>query len=66
MADYAPGRLVLLDRIVDRTKGVRPVTFFGDGPVAHVPMADSFCPRLRSDLPAAAKAGTASACEPTR
>lgn len=52
---YAPGRLVVPDQIVDRTKGVRPATFFGDGLVAHVSMAAPFCPRLRADLLAAAK-----------
>jgi 5'-methylthioadenosine phosphorylase len=52
---YAPGTLVVPDQIVDRTKGLRPATFFGGGLVAHVSMADPFCRRLREHLVAAAK-----------
>src|SRR5690349_17360657 len=37
--DLPPGRLVVPDQLVDRTKGIRPFTFFGDGIVAHVPFA---------------------------
>lgn len=33
---------VLPDQIIDRTKGVRPSTFFDDGIVAHVGFADPF------------------------
>ncbi|WP_067494937.1 S-methyl-5'-thioadenosine phosphorylase [Actinoplanes sp. TFC3] len=46
----APGTLVVPDQIVDRTKGVRPSTFFGDGVVGHVAMAEPFCQSLRQDL----------------
>ncbi|GID95738.1 S-methyl-5'-thioadenosine phosphorylase [Amorphoplanes digitatis] len=52
---YAPGTLVVPDQIVDRTKGLRPATFFGGGVVAHVSMADPFCQRQREHLIAAAK-----------
>jgi 5'-methylthioadenosine phosphorylase len=52
---YAPGDLVVPDQLVDRTRGKRPATFFGDGVVAHVAMADPFCARLRGDLLGAAK-----------
>lgn len=44
---YTPGDLVVPDQVVDRTKGMRPASFFGDGVVAHVSLADPFCPRLR-------------------
>ncbi len=33
------------DQIIDRTR-IRPTTFFGDGIVAHVGMADPYCPDL--------------------
>ncbi|AGL15334.1 S-methyl-5'-thioadenosine phosphorylase [Actinoplanes sp. N902-109] len=52
---FAPGTLVVPDQLVDRTKGVRPATFFGGGAVAHVSMADPFCERLRADLGTAGK-----------
>ncbi|GAA2501633.1 S-methyl-5'-thioadenosine phosphorylase [Winogradskya humida] len=47
---YTPGTLVVPDQLVDRTKGIRPGTFFGAGVVGHVPMADPYCSRLRKDL----------------
>ena len=52
--DMGPGDLVVLDQIIDRTRG-RPNTFFGDGVVAHVGFADPFCPELRKELVRAAK-----------
>ena len=54
-AKYAPGDLVVPDQTVDRTKGLRPASFFGSGLVAHVPMADPFCPRLRGQVVSAAR-----------
>lgn len=55
--DLAPGAFVAVDQIIDRTAG-RDRSFFGDGIVAHVPLADPVCPRL-TDLAAKAakKAG---------
>jgi 5'-methylthioadenosine phosphorylase len=47
---YAPGDLVVPEQIVDRTKGLRPASFFDRGLVAHVAMADPFCGQLRRDL----------------
>lgn len=47
---YAPGDLVVPDQLVDRTKGLRPASFFGEGIVVHVSMADPFCPVLRQNL----------------
>lgn len=49
-----PGLLVMPDQLVDRTKGVRPFTFFGAGIVAHVAFAHPFCADLRSALLSAA------------
>lgn len=41
-----PGDVVLPSQVIDKTKG-RPDTFFGNGVVAHVSMADPFCSVLR-------------------
>lgn len=51
--DIAPGQLVFVDQFIDRTRS-RPSTFFGDGLVVHVPMADPVSPPLRAALVAAA------------
>lgn len=59
--DLAPGDLVVCDQIVDRTRGVRPSSFFGDGLVVHVGLADPYCGRLRQvllDAAARTSAGT--------
>jgi 5'-methylthioadenosine phosphorylase len=42
---YPPSHLVLPDQFYDRTRH-RADTFFGDGLVAHVSMADPVCPAL--------------------
>jgi len=34
--DYAPGDVVIPTQIFDRTKGIRPFTFFGEGIAVHV------------------------------
>jgi 5'-methylthioadenosine phosphorylase len=47
--DYAPGDLVIPDQIFDNTRG-RARSFFGDGLVAHVGVADPFCPTLSDQL----------------
>ena len=54
-----PGEVVVPDQLVDRTRGSRPQTFFGDGVVAHVSFADPFCPQLRQLTREAATAGGA-------
>ena len=41
----APGALAVARQYVDRTRQ-RPSSFFGDGVVAHVSLADPVCPRL--------------------
>ncbi len=45
--DYRPGHLVTPHQLVDRTGGVRPATFFGNGVVAHISFAEPFCAPLR-------------------
>jgi 5'-methylthioadenosine phosphorylase len=45
-----PGDMVIPDQIFDRTKGVRPATFFGEGIVGHVAFADPFCIELSQVL----------------
>ena len=50
--DYSPGHIVIPDQIFDNTKE-RIRTFFGDGLVAHVGVADPFCPDLSASLEAA-------------
>jgi 5'-methylthioadenosine phosphorylase len=44
--NLAPRDVVVPDQILDRTKGVRPVTFFGDGLVVHIAFAEPYCSRL--------------------
>ena len=43
--EHAPGDFVLVDQFIDRTRG-RESSFFGNGVVAHVSMADPVCARL--------------------
>lgn len=45
--DFAPGDVVVPDQLFDNTCD-RARTFFGDGLVAHVSVADPFCPDLSS------------------
>ena len=45
--ELAPGDFVLPDQIIDRTKGVRPASFFeGTSIVAHAAFGDPFTSRL--------------------
>ncbi|MBN1366995.1 MAG: S-methyl-5'-thioadenosine phosphorylase [Dehalococcoidales bacterium] len=46
--EIRPGTLVIPDQVIDCTKG-RISTFFGGGIVAHISLADPFCPDL-SDI----------------
>lgn len=48
--ELPPGRMVVPDQLVDRTKGVRPFTFFGAGIVAHVGFDKPFCGETRMAL----------------
>ncbi|MFV1858204.1 MAG: S-methyl-5'-thioadenosine phosphorylase [Anaerolineales bacterium] len=45
--DYAPGHVVVPNQIVDLTR-LRQGSFFGEGLVAHISVADPFCPDLSS------------------
>ncbi|MFY7852554.1 MAG: S-methyl-5'-thioadenosine phosphorylase [Brevundimonas sp.] len=47
--DLPPGTFVIVDQFIDRTFDRRK-TFFEDGIVAHVSMADPVCPRLGDAL----------------
>jgi 5'-methylthioadenosine phosphorylase len=47
--EYAPGHLVVCDQAIDKTFR-RPGTFFDRDLVAHVELADPFCPDLRELL----------------
>ena len=60
--ELPPGRFVIVDQFIDRTKG-RPSTFFESGMVAHVSMADPVCPRLSWLAAAAARAAGAEVSE---
>ena len=55
-----PRTAVVPDQIIDRTDG-RPRSFFTDGVVAHVGMADPFCDAFRQDVYRHVKAVTAQA-----
>lgn len=55
--DYRPGHMVVPDQLIDRTLGCRADTFFGNGIVGHVSMADPFCGELREMLLEAARRG---------
>jgi 5'-methylthioadenosine phosphorylase len=46
---YAPRHIVIPGQIYDNTKG-RDYSFFGDGLVAHIGIAEPFCPHLRQVL----------------
>jgi len=48
--DYAPGHIVVPDQLYDNTKDERGRTFFGDGFVAHVSVAEPFCTDLSALL----------------
>jgi 5'-methylthioadenosine phosphorylase len=48
--DYAPGHIVIPDQLYDNTKDKRGRSFFGDGLVAHIGVADPFCPELSQAL----------------
>ncbi|MBZ0300339.1 MAG: S-methyl-5'-thioadenosine phosphorylase [Anaerolineae bacterium] len=48
--DYAPGHIVVPDQLYDHTKADRGRSFFEQGLVAHISVADPFCNRLREVL----------------
>jgi 5'-methylthioadenosine phosphorylase len=51
-----PGHTVVPDQLIDRTRGGRASTFFGDGCVAHVQLGDPFDDGLRERVIASAAA----------
>ncbi|MFN8386150.1 MAG: MTAP family purine nucleoside phosphorylase, partial [Anaerolineales bacterium] len=53
--EFAPGHIVIPDNIYDNTHQ-RARTFFGEGLVAHVSVADPFCADLSSQLESAVRA----------
>lgn len=53
--EIVPGHIVIPDQFIDRTKGVRRDTFFGNGVVAHAGFADPVCGQLSATLLAAAR-----------
>jgi len=54
--DYAPGDVVIPDQLFDRTAG-RDNTFFGDGVVVHVSVAEPFCHDLSAVLEGSLECG---------
>lgn len=56
--EIVPGHIVIPDQFIDRTKGIRKDTFFGEGIVGHVQFADPVCADLSATLfDAASRAG---------
>ncbi|MBK5265452.1 MAG: S-methyl-5'-thioadenosine phosphorylase [Alphaproteobacteria bacterium] len=60
--DLAPGCFVIADQFIDRSFA-REKSFFGQGMVAHVSMADPVCPRLAALAGDAARAAGAHVVE---
>lgn len=56
--EYAPGHFVAVDQLIDRTEG-RERSFFGEGCVVHVSLADPVCGRLSALAGDAAEAAGA-------
>lgn len=56
--EIEPLHMVVPDQLYDRTV-LRPRTFFEEGPVVHVAIADPYCPELRSSLVKAAESAGA-------
>jgi 5'-methylthioadenosine phosphorylase len=52
--EIVPGHIVIPDQFIDRTRGFRKDSFFGNGVVAHVQFADPVCKDLSAVLHAAA------------
>jgi 5'-methylthioadenosine phosphorylase len=52
--EVKPGQIVFPDQFVDMTRK-REYTFYDGGPVAHISMADPFCPELREAAQAQGK-----------
>lgn len=48
--EHKPLDIVIPDQFIDRTNMARPMTFFGDGIVAHIPFAEPVCSCLAKAL----------------
>lgn len=48
--DYAPGNIIVPDQLFDFTRHQRPMSFFGNGLVGHVSVADPFCSDLSTKI----------------
>ena len=57
-----PGHAVVAGQLIDRTRQ-RPTSFFGDGLVAHVGLADPFCPAISHHFAEAARTAGATVHE---
>ncbi len=57
--EYAPGHILIPDQLFDRTKGIRPSSFFGEGLVVHVGFDKPFDRQLSDLLEQAARAAGA-------
>ncbi len=57
--EMEPGHIVIPDQLFDYTKAERGRSFFGGGMVAHVGVADPFCPSLRQVAAEACRAAGA-------
>lgn len=60
--ELPPGTFVVVDQYIDRTVS-RPASFFGEGLVAHVSMAEPVCRRLSAAAASAARAAGAPTVE---
>jgi 5'-methylthioadenosine phosphorylase len=58
-AELEPGHVVIPDQLFDRTKGIRPATFFGEGLVVHIAFDKPFDRQLADLLEQAARAAGA-------
>ncbi len=54
--EIVPGHMIFVKQFIDFTKGIRPASFFGDGIVSHVSMADPICKSLSDKVCERAKA----------
>lgn len=61
--EYHPGDMAVPAQLIDRTAGQRAPTFFGQGVVAHVALADPFCEPMREAVSAAARGAGATVRE---
>ncbi|MDZ7729203.1 MAG: MTAP family purine nucleoside phosphorylase [Dehalococcoidia bacterium] len=67
-AAYRPGDMLVPDQLIDRTRHERPETFFGEGVVGHVSLAEPFDAELGAKLAdsVAEEAGGVAQCAAVR